>query len=279
MREKKRGVFAQAGRLLGLAVVLFLLGMGICATRGQAASKTQYLLKVNKQQNVVTVYEKDEEGAYTVPVKAFLCSTGSATKLGTYHTQVRYRWRLMIDDVWSQYATRIYGGVLFHSVWYSQKDPSTLSSKEFNKLGTTCSHGCVRLNVRDAKWIYDNCGIGTKVIIYNSKDPGPLGKPAAIRIPAGSGWDPTDSWSKNNPWNDKRPSITGTKNKTIEAGEKLNLRTGVKARSSMNKDITKKIRISGSVDTNTAGKYKITYKVTDELERTARRSFTVTVKA
>lgn len=37
----------------------------------------------------------------------------------------------------------------------------TLSVKSFEALGTPASHGCVRLLVSDAKWIYDNCKEGT----------------------------------------------------------------------------------------------------------------------
>ena len=65
-------------------------------------------------------------------------------------------------------------------------------TEEYNKLGTTCSHGCIRLCVADAKWIYDNCALGTKVELYDSPDPGPLGKPALKLLPAGQTWDPTD---------------------------------------------------------------------------------------
>ena len=75
----------------------------------------------------------------------------------------------------------------------------------------------VRLNVKDAKWIYDNCPIGTTVTIYDSKDPGPLGKPEAIKVSAASkmGYDPTDIWSENNPYIKNQPVIKGVKNKNI----------------------------------------------------------------
>lgn len=72
--------------------------------------------------------------------------------------------------------------------------------------------------MEDAKWIYDNCPVGTKVTIYDSKDPGPLGKPTPIRIDVNSpyrGWDPTDP-DPRNPWLKLRPTIKGIKNKTIE---------------------------------------------------------------
>ena len=62
--------------------------------------------------------------------------------------------------------------------------------------------GCVRLTTEDAKWIADNCPSGTSVEIYDDEDPGPLGKPEAVKIDADDvkrGWDPTDA-DENNPW-------------------------------------------------------------------------------
>lgn len=93
---------------------------------------------------------------------------------------------------YGQYCTRIVGGVLFHSVAGYNMTSYNLKASDYNKLGSPASHGCVRLCVRDAKWIYDNCSSGTMVTIYDSSDPGPLGKPATIKIPASQNWDPTD---------------------------------------------------------------------------------------
>jgi lipoprotein-anchoring transpeptidase ErfK/SrfK len=137
--------------------------------------------------NCVTVYKDG------IPVKAMVCSTGNATPLGTYHIIERYRWKLMIHGVYTQYATRIVGSILFHSVPYNAQNNRTLSTSSYNKLGSTASAGCVRLTCEDAKWIYDNVVDGATVIIYNSSDPGPLGKPSIEKIPAGQTWDPTDT--------------------------------------------------------------------------------------
>lgn len=64
----------------------------------------------------------------------------------------------------------------------------------------------------DVKWIYDNCPLGTPVIIYNdADDPGPMGKPGTIYTdPADTekrGWDPTDP-DPANPWDDTFESGT-----------------------------------------------------------------------
>lgn len=163
-----------------------------------------YYIKVNRRQNCITVYTLDENGEYTVPYKAMICSTGlyNATPRGTFHLSTKYLWRELYGKVYGQYATRITGGVLFHSVPYYKKSKSALCTEKYNKLGQQASMGCVRLTVEDAKWIADNCPSGTTVEIYDDDDPGPLGKPEAAHIDTDSpnkGWDPTDP-DVENPW-------------------------------------------------------------------------------
>ena len=165
-----------------------------------------YYIKINRQQNVITIYEADDNDEYTVPVKAILCSTGlyNATPKGVFHLSSKYIWRELNGGVYGQYASRITGGVLFHSVPYASKNKSTLYWDKYNKLGQQASMGCVRLTVEDAKWIYDNCPSGTAVEVYDSEDPGPLGKPETLKLDkdnVNKGWDPTDPDEKN-PWHE-----------------------------------------------------------------------------
>lgn len=260
-----------------LSLLCVLTGIFVSFLTTSAKTEYPYYIKVNKQQNVVTIYKKDKKGEYTIPYKAMTCSTGMDTPLGVYKTPAKYRWKLLMGDVWGQYSTRIVKGILFHSVWYYQMDATTLSATQYNKLGIAASHGCIRLTVADAKWIYDNCSLGTSVEIYNAKDPGPLGKPETIKLLPGTGWDPTDP-SKDNPFHSKKPTITGIGNKTISWGTKINLLNGVKAFSATGTDITGKIKTEGTVDVYTAGKYRITYTVTDLLDRSAEKTITVMVK-
>ena len=163
-----------------------------------------YYIRINRKQNCITIYTLDEQGEYTVPYKAMVCSTGlyNATPRGTYKISTKYRWRELYGNVYGQYATRIHGGVLFHSVPYYRKSENALCTEKYNKLGQQASMGCVRLTVEDAKWIAENCPAGTMVEIYDDDNPGPLGKPEAVKIDTDSpnkGWDPTDP-SENNPW-------------------------------------------------------------------------------
>ena len=70
----------------------------------------------------------------------------------------------------------------------------TASSTEgYNGLGVSRSLGCVRLTCENSKWVYDNCPIGTSVVIY--EDPNvasPFDKPDLIPVSDNQYWDPTD---------------------------------------------------------------------------------------
>lgn len=154
-----------------------------------------YQLRVNKELNCLTVFAKDGANGYIIPVKAMLTSVGDDTPLGTFKTPEKYRWRLMVNDSYTQYATRIIAGqgFLFHSITYEKADPMTLYNNGYNNLGVSRSLGCVRLTCANAKWVYDNCKIGTEVVIYEDANvPGPFFKPYQVWIPKDQRWDPTD---------------------------------------------------------------------------------------
>ena len=154
--------------------------------------KDSYLLKVNKELNCLTVYAQ-EDGKWIVPVKAMRTSVGDDTPLGTFHTPEKYRWRFMINDTWTQYATRITEGFLFHSITYASTNENDLLTVGYNGLGVSRSHGCVRLTCANAKWVYDNCKLGTEVYIYeDSEVPSVFMKPELIPISEAQTWDPTD---------------------------------------------------------------------------------------
>lgn len=130
-----------------------------------------YVLKVSTKDQRVYAYGLDDNNEYTVLVRTMKCSTGkdaTPTPKGTYEasTGPGARWHYFKKyTCWAQYAYYIEGDIMFHSVLYNQKDgPVTQSS--VNNLGRKASHGCVRLSVEDAKWIYQNCPMNTKVIVY-----------------------------------------------------------------------------------------------------------------
>lgn len=240
-----------------------------------------YYIQVNKNTNVVTVYDKKENGVYKNPVKAFICSVGNATPLGTFKTPAKYRWHTLQGPSYGQYCTRIVGGILFHSVWYYENGKNdSISVAQYNKLGTTASHGCVRMTVAGVKWIYDNCPLGTEVkIIAGSSKDDPLGKPAALKLNPNkrTDWCPTDP-DPRNPYAKKKPEIKGVKNKTISFGSSFNEMSGVTAKDTAGNDITSKIKVSGTVNTKKGGTYKLTYTVTDAIDRKDTKTAVITVK-
>ena len=186
-------------------------------------SNAIYYIKVNTQMNTVTVYSKDENGSYTIPVKAMICSTGTNTPQNSkYQLKGRWEWKALFGGVYGQYATHVTGNILFHSVPYlKQYDKSSLKYWEYDKLGTKASAGCIRLTVADAKWIYDNCARGTTVEFYSNSNAGPLGKPAAMKISNYTeyrNWDPTDP-HQDNVWKNYatvEPTIEPTNKPIIE---------------------------------------------------------------
>ena len=163
--------------------------------------QSSYYITVNRAKCQVMVYAKDETGRYCIPVKTFACSVGlpnTPTPTGTYCILTQQKIVTLMGPSWGKYGSLVVpnGGIWFHSVACTSTDPTySLPAAQYNLLGRPASHGCIRLCVRDAKWIYDHCGYGTTVEIYDNADT-PFDKPATIKIPASQNWDPTDPDAK-----------------------------------------------------------------------------------
>ena len=244
-----------------------------------------YTIDVNKATNCVTVFKADENGEYK-PFKAMICSVGknNSTPAGTFKTQEKYIWRELFGNVYGQYATRINGDILFHSVYYRETSCDTLDTAGYNLLGTAASMGCVRLTAADAKWIYDNCPIGTQVrIIDGGTDP--LKKPEAIRLGENAtypNWDPTDP-DPNNPWKnegvkfhyialDKRVKAKGLTSKKLAEV----VRSGVVAFDTANNIIH--FDLSYNISPSEKGKYNVKYFASDILGNYGEITGTITIE-
>ncbi len=252
------------------------------AENGSVSYRFPYCIKINRALNTATVYEKDEDGEFTVPLKAIVVSCGTDTPLGTFHISSQYRWKLMDGDVYAQYASRVVGHILIHSVPYYTASSDDLCYREYNKLGTTASHGCIRMTAVDSKWVFQNCKSGTTVVIYDDSDSaGPLGKPTAPKVPTTGkyrGWDPTDP-DKDNPWhNVGDPVLKGVQDKTIELGDQFDPLDGVTAVDGLDFDITEKIKVKSKVVLDQEGTYAVKYSVTDSQNKTVEQLVKITVK-
>ncbi len=129
-----------------------------------------FAITVDVQNQIVSVYTRDEEGNYTIPVRQMLCSTGKVgtpSPVGDWVLNGR-KAKWCYFPKWGDYArywTRINAKVAFHSPIYSATRNDAMKIGSYNMLGNRASHGCIRLSVPDAKWIYDNVGAGTVVSI------------------------------------------------------------------------------------------------------------------
>ena len=160
-----------------------------------------YRLEVNLSKNMVMVYAKDGKKGFVIPVKAMVCSVGMpghGTRQGNYKnlTHAGGQWHVLKYGVYGKYCTRYSGPYLFHSVTYNRNgDSYSLQEEEYRKLGKAASHGCIRLAVKDAKWIYNNYR-KCEVSIFESNKQAPLKKQVPMKpkkTSDGRYYDPTDT--------------------------------------------------------------------------------------
>lgn len=261
-------------------VMVIALGMAqinTTVTYADVKETTNYTIKVNLGTNCTTIYNKKGKA-----IKAMICSPSSETPTGTFYIPVKYRWHEMIGNCYAQYCSRITSGILFHSVWYYKNgDKSTMSVSAYNVMGNKASHGCVRLLCKDAKWIYDHCAVGTKVVIFwGDKKDDPIKRPSFTPISTGAfmSWDPTDP-DPDNPYRKAEPKIEA-KSKKVEYKKKVKLLDLVTIKDSAGNVLTKKnakIKVTGKINTKKLGKYKIKYKVKDSLGNSKTKTITFKV--
>ena len=134
-------------------------------------AKGPFVLKVStKDQRVYAYSWSSDTNSFSNLARTMVCSTGlskTPTPKGTFRGTPVTRWGYFPKfNVWAQYLYRINGPILFHSVLYNSQNEGSLIHGSVYKLGSKASHGCVRLSVADAKWIYENCPSGTSVTVY-----------------------------------------------------------------------------------------------------------------
>lgn len=125
------------------------------------SSSTGYLILVNCSAHKVGIFQ-GFQGNWNC-VKFWDCTDG-APSTPTVRGEFTVGDRGHYFDAYGcrQYWwTQFYRGYLFHSVIYTKQGQLV-----DGRLGQSLSHGCIRLNIDDAKWIYDNIPSGTKVVVY-----------------------------------------------------------------------------------------------------------------
>lgn len=125
------------------------------------SSSTPYIIMVNRNTHKVGIFQGWQgnwrsvyywdcaNGAANTPTVSGVFTIGSRGYYFDSGNSRCYWW------------TQFYGNYLFHSVLYNKN--GTLQD---GRVGMALSHGCVRLQINNAKWIYDNIPSGTKVVVY-----------------------------------------------------------------------------------------------------------------
>ena len=168
-------------------------------------------------QSVVSFHGENGEW---IEDRIMICSSGrgkNGTPVGKYKIYERYEYKLLGSEeedtlCFGFWACRFYKGHLFHSVPISYdagydkaKGHRMTNMRSYQKLGTKASHGCVRMTVADAKYIYDLSQFDTvNVWVTRAQGPTPPRPPQVIWTEPytnrrGYGWDPTDP-DPNNPY-------------------------------------------------------------------------------
>lgn len=164
---KLKGI-EQALRIIALAGILALF-----SAAPALAKQMPYAITVDLTNQIVTIYD-NEDGRI---VRQCLCTSGAedSTPVGTYTMPAKERdgereewYYFRSSGVYGKYATRVYKGIMFHSILYNRKSMASLSRKAVREYGSSASHGCMRLRWQDAEFIAKNCMPGTRVKIYKS---------------------------------------------------------------------------------------------------------------
>lgn len=126
------------------------------------SSNTRWLILLDTNANKVSIFYGNT-GDWEL-VKYWSCTTGAystPTVKGVYTVGAKGMSFGKGYTCW--YYTQFYGDYLFHSVLY---EPGSMTRIQDGRLGINASHGCVRLDISNAKWIYDNIPASTKVVSY-----------------------------------------------------------------------------------------------------------------
>ena len=143
------------GRCLALVLALCSLLPSVALARDELKNTDpeKYYIELDTRNQVVTVYEKDDQGEYTRVVRRMLCTSGKTepdglepatpTPSGRWKIGARERFGKFaaFNAEYARYWTQVVGGIYFHSIMFSKRDITTLKKSPYNGLGKTGSHG------------------------------------------------------------------------------------------------------------------------------------------
>ncbi len=148
---------------------------GTTPTNTTEVGSSPYYIYVEKGSYTLSVYSKDESGAYTKLQKAFRITIGkdsTQTPTGSFELSESKRWLELSGGNYVQYASSFGNGLSISSALYDADDVNTLVRESYISIGKKSTAGRIYAATEAAKWIYDNCPAGTKIEIVNDAPKG-----------------------------------------------------------------------------------------------------------
>ena len=205
---------------------------------------------ISEDKITVTKVDTSKTGTYNVEYKA-TDSNGESTTLNVAV--------LVKPEVWKDAPTltgvptdtvQVYTGDIFDPLMPDGENKITATDVKGNDLEVNVDYS-ENFNLNKE---------GSHTITYTAKDRFNNTKSESVKI---------------NVKKDEAPVITGTEDTIINKGTTFDPKNGVSATDN-NEDLTDQIKVSGNVNTNVAGVYSLTYKVSDERNTTTKtRKITV----
>lgn len=129
----------------------------------QYSSSTGYLMTVNRNTHMVYVYQ-GSQGNWK-KINSFACGDGAPSTPTVEGKFSIYGHKYYFDSgsVRCFYASMFHGAYYFHSTLYAQT--STPQTEVDGRVGLALSHGCVRLKLQNAKWVFTQIPTGTAVVV------------------------------------------------------------------------------------------------------------------
>ncbi|MBC5998287.1 murein L,D-transpeptidase [Romboutsia ilealis] len=126
-------------------------------------SPSDYLIVTSIKERITYIFEK--EGEMWVLIYRWSCTVGkpsTPTIKGVFAVGVKYPAITSEGSkVSAKYATNIVGEYFYHSILYDLTGTYIYDGR----LGVAISHGCIRLDTNNARWIFNSVPEGTTIVI------------------------------------------------------------------------------------------------------------------
>ena len=126
-------------------------------------SPSNYLIVTSIKERITYIFEKGDD--MWVLIYRWSCTVGkpsTPTIKGIFAVGVNYPAITSEGSkVSAKYATNIVGEYFYHSILYDLTGTYVYDGR----LGVAISHGCIRLDTNNARWIFDNASQGTTIVI------------------------------------------------------------------------------------------------------------------